>query len=72
MLAEQHSTRWCCDCHSDSGFNLSTFFLGEVFTQVDSGIPTETKRKHTQYRAKEDRAGLFNTLLIHFRNWQRT
>ena len=39
------------------------FFLGEVFTQTDLGIPTGTKRKHTQYRAKEDRASLFNTLL---------
>ena len=63
-IANDFSVRWCCDRHGDSNFHLSTFFPGRIYTgQLDDEPKTSTKRKHTQYRVKEDRAGLVNVLL---------
>ncbi|KAH0826952.1 hypothetical protein J3R83DRAFT_4610 [Lanmaoa asiatica] len=63
--AQHYSTRWCCDRHPGSDFKLATFFLGEIYTSQlssEAEAPAATKHKRVQYRAREDRPNLLDTL----------
>ena len=71
ILATQYSTRWCCDHHPGSDFNLSSFFLGDfkLTTSKQGNLENLTvakRKRQPQYHAKEDRGSIFNTLLA----WQ--
>ena len=66
ILALQHSTPWCCDCHENSNFHLSYFFLGDpdhlrIIFQPAGPVGVKRKRKHL--RTKADRQPLHEKLV---------
>ncbi|KIJ57646.1 hypothetical protein HYDPIDRAFT_34911 [Hydnomerulius pinastri MD-312] len=65
--ALSHTTMWCCDRHDDPTFDLSDFFLGDLYTgNTDTEKPPATKRKRKTLRPKEER----EILLAKLTSWR--
>ncbi|KAF8055298.1 P-loop containing nucleoside triphosphate hydrolase protein [Lyophyllum atratum] len=60
-------TKFCCDRHEDTIFDLADFLPGKIYTG-DPPLPPTKRKKAVKYRAKKDRNRL-DALLV---NWLQT